>query len=161
MTPQEFYSANVQRWHHNPNGKLRLCGDNIRDHQERCVSLADEFAVIEEHLRNCIRWHDQPEVLLGDLSYTTKIEFKHLAFAWAKAEAEVIQRYNVPYPKTSWDRDVMKFVDRLDAYMTVKKYAPEELANQEWKEARQWLDEMCLKLKFDMEMLRKKVGELS
>lgn len=158
MTPEQFYAANVQRWHCYPNQKMQDCGDNIEDHQVRCLDLACDFTDVCGTLYFAIRWHDQPEVILGDMSFTTKRDFPHLAAAWSVAEDAVIQRFKVPEPRNQWERDVLKFVDNLDAYMMIRKHAPEDLQLEDWKAARRWLLEMCHHLKFDMDLLCEKVG---
>jgi len=131
----EFYSANVSRWHASPVPKMRNCGDNILDHHHRCIAIVWRlFDKPPQTLLNATRWHDQPEVILGDMPFTAKRDFPELTAAWDLAERDVIKRYDVPQPANQWECDVQKMVDRLDAYMMVQVYAPHILNEPDWEE---------------------------
>ena len=135
----EFYSANVSRWHASPVPKMRNCGDNILDHHHRCIAIVWMlFDKPPQTLLNATRWHDQPEVILGDMPFTAKRDFPELTTAWDLAERDVIKRYDVPQPANKWECDVLKMVDRLDAYMMVQVYAPHILNEPDWRDA--WAD---------------------
>ena len=143
----EFYQANVSRWHASPVPEMRNCGDNIKDHHDRCVflfwGLFDNPPIT---LRNAILWHDQPEVILGDMPFTAKRDFPELTAAWDVAEQAVIERYDVPQPANQWERDVLKLVDRMDAYMMVRIHAPHILGEPDWREALYDIDRRADKL---------------
>lgn len=132
----EFYQANVIRWHASPVPEMRNCGDNIKGHQLRCADLVCKlFHKPPRTLCDAILWHDQPEVILGDMPFTTKRDFPQLSAAWDLAEHDVIERYDVPQPANQWESDVLKLVDRMDAYMMVQVYAPHILSEPDWVEA--------------------------
>ena len=135
LTEAEFYAADVNRWHASIVPELRDCGDTIQSHQMRCVGLVSRLITAPERtLIEATRWHDQPEVILGDPPFTAKRDHPEVYAGWSIAEARVIKHYNVPQPATQTERDVIKLVDLLDAYQTVQKFAPFILAEPDWQE---------------------------
>ena len=124
---------NVSRWHHHPMDALRLSGDNITTHQDRCVGLLLRlFPKAPDTLVKATRHHDDPEKWLGDPSYTAKRDFPDLAGAWSRAEAIVIERENIPQPANQWEADVVKLVDLMDAYRWMIKHAPSLILTHDW-----------------------------
>ena len=135
LTEAEFYAGDVRRWHASQVPELRDCGDTIQSHQVRCVWLVKRLITAPERtLIEATRWHDQPEVLLGDMPFLTKRDFPNFAAAWETMECFVVMHYNVPQPTTQTERDMVKLVDLLDAYMIVQKHAPHILDEPDWQE---------------------------
>ena len=133
LSEQQFYAADVRRWHASIVPELRDCGDTIQTHQKRCVGLVGRLIKSPKpSLIRATRRHDQPEVILGDPPFPAKRDFPALAFAWDFAEANVIKQYNVPQPADQWEADVVKLVDRMDAYMTVQNFADHVLGEPDW-----------------------------
>ena len=133
LSETQFYAADVNRWHASVVPELRGCGDTIQTHQMRCVGLVGRlFAAPKSSLIMATRWHDQPEVILGDMPFTAKRDYLSLAFAWDFEEAAVIKQYDVPQPADQWEADVVKLVDRMDAYMTVQMFADHVLMEPDW-----------------------------
>lgn len=159
MTRDEFYAGDAYRWHCYPNQKMRDCKDTIDKHQRRCVDLVCDFVLFPSNeLWDAVRWHDQAEVILGDMPATAKHTYPYLAEVYASAERVVNERYEVPLCANDKDRAILKFVDRLDAYMTVRRYAPEDLEQEPWRAERRWLLEVCHHMQFDMDLLCLKIG---
>jgi hypothetical protein len=134
----------VQRWHASPVEALRLSGDTIDAHQKRCAVLIR--ALIDnppDTLIQAALHHDDPEKWLGDMPFTAKRDFPELAAAYARAESEVIAREGIPQPANEWECRVIKFVDRLDAYLWAGRHAPTVLADDDWEECINWIDGMA------------------
>jgi hypothetical protein len=134
----------VSRWHANPVEALRLSGDTIDAHQKRCVVLIR--ALIDnppDTLIQAALHHDDPEKWLGDMPFTAKRDFPELAAAYARAEEWVIAREGIPQPANEWECRVIKFVDRLDAYLWAGMHAPTVLADDDWEECINWIDGMA------------------
>ena len=135
LTEQQFYTADVNRWHASQVPELRDCGDTIQSHQVRCVWLVKRLITAPDRtLIEATRWHDQPEVILGDMPFLTKRDYTSLAAAWEFVETAVIEFYYVPQLTTQTERDMVKLVDLLDAYMIVQKFAPFILDEPDWQE---------------------------
>lgn len=158
LTTSQFYAGNVRRWH----GYRAMWHSNdcIKSHQVRCVGLVYDFVPDPPStLVEAARWHDQPEVILGDMPFTTKRDWPYLAEVYASAERVVIERYNVPQPDNDWEKQVIKFVDSLDAYEWVLEHAPEELGTRDWFDAAEFLLHECYDLGFDVDLLQYKMGD--
>jgi len=139
---------------------MRECGDNILDHQQRCFELVMDFVLFpSNHLMWAVSYHDQAEVILGDMPFTAKRDWPALAAAYERADAEINDKYGVPQPANDYDRDVIKFVDRLDAYMMVAKHDPALLTLDDWQDAKKDLQTRCASLDFDEELLKLKMKE--
>lgn len=135
LTEQQFYAGDVRRWHASQVPELRDCGDTIQSHQMRCVGLVSRLVKAPARtLIEATRFHDQPEVILGDPPFTVKRDYWMLRDTWNIAEARVIKHYNVPQPATPTEREIVKLVDLLDAYMIVQKFAPHILDEPDWQE---------------------------
>jgi 5'-deoxynucleotidase YfbR-like HD superfamily hydrolase len=83
--------------------------------------------------------HDDPEMWLGDPPFTAKRDFPELAAAYAQAESEVIAREGIPQPANEWEARVIKFVDKLDAYLWALQQAPHVLGQSDWVDALGWM----------------------
>jgi len=160
LTQEQFYKGNVARWHAHQSYAMRKCGDNIRDHHFRCVELVCDFVIHPSgNLMLAVAWHDQAEVILGDMPFTAKRDWPALAAAYERAEAEINDKYNVQQPANDYERDVIKFVDRIDAYMTVAKHDPDLLQLDDWVDAKTDLQNRAQALEFDMDLLNLKIKE--
>lgn len=129
--------SDVNRWHASRSPRLRASGDTIRLHHSRCLAMLEcLWPDAPQSLRDAVKYHDLPEVILGDPPYPTKRAFPKLAAAYAEAEAEVIARYSIPQPKDATEALWVKLVDRIDAYWWVRWKDPDELRTPDWQEAR-------------------------
>ena len=136
LSDQQFYAADVNRWHASIVPELRNCGDTIQSHQMRCLGLVSRlFTAPKSTLVCATRWHDQPEVILGDMPFPAKRDYPGFAAAWDTMERHVIAQYNVPQPASPWERDVVKLVDRMDAYAIALKHAPYVMRDDDWLDA--------------------------
>lgn len=156
LTDKQFYAGNVRRWQSYP--AMWHSNDCIETHQIRCMGLVYDFVPDPPStLVEAARWHDQPEVILGDMPHTAKRDYPYLADVYKSAERVVIERYNVPQPANEWERKVVKFVDSLDAYMMVLEYALDEMKMPDWFRARNDLVNMCSDMRFDAALLFHKI----
>lgn len=160
LTTEQFYNGNVKRWHAHHSQAMRDCGDTIGAHHTRCLGLVYDFCL---HPSDSLLWavfrHDQHEVILGDMPFTAKRDWPSLAAAYERAAAEIDGKYNVPQPANQYECDVIKFVDRLDAYMMVLKHDTALLGDDDWLDARMDLLNLCEALDFDANLLKLKMGE--
>lgn len=100
MNPGQIYrlwQAEVIRWHHSTDHKLRNSGDTIQAHQCRVAQLLDTIFPdwTREEMRQAI-WHDAPESWTGDPSYTAKQRHRVIKDAHDWAEADTAMRYDLP-----------------------------------------------------------------
>lgn len=125
---------NVRRWHYSPSQKLRDSGDTIRAHCQRMVGLGKRlFGDMPDTLINAILYHDDPELWLGDLSPVTKVAFPELATAYLEAEQEVIRKYGIPQPMNVGEREQVKLLDMMDAYMWMLNHDLELVLEEDWR----------------------------
>lgn len=125
--------GDVARWHAHPDSRLRLSGDTINSHQQRCVDLLMRiYPNASQPLIEAVRYHDEAERWLGDMPYMAKQQFSDLAAAMHEAEYCVAMDYGIPQPKTTFDRKMVKIVDRLDAYLWMLDFAPDLAKEKDW-----------------------------
>ena len=133
MTPATIYriwQANVSRWHHNTDHRLRNSGDCIQAHQCRVAQL---LAMIfpdctKDDLLEAIT-HDVAESWTGDISYTAKqIPVIRDAHNWAEAD----RAFRLGIPATANDR--VKLCDGVDALLWANSRAPDTLSGNGWPE---------------------------
>lgn len=128
--------GDVARWHSHPDSRLRLSGDTINGHQQRCVELLLRiYPNASQHLIEAVRYHDEAERWLGDMPYMAKHNFPELADAIRVAEYDVMKKHNIPQPDSTFEKSMLKIVDRLDAYIWMLMHAPDLAERTEWVEA--------------------------
>lgn len=132
MTP--LWRGDVNRWHSHPNRKLRNSGDTVHAHAARCcILLLDLHPNPSAALLSACLMHDAAEGWTGDAPYEAKQRWPMLADALEWAETEVEAQQGIPTPVDQVDRDWIKLVDRLDAYLWMLDCAPEEAASLAWE----------------------------
>lgn len=91
-----LWLAEVNRWHHSTDHKLRNSGDTIQAHQCRVAQLLDGIFPdwTRDEMRQAI-WHDTPESWTGDPSYLAKRQ-PVIKDAHDWAETDVALRYDLP-----------------------------------------------------------------
>lgn len=125
--------GDVARWHAHPDSRLRLSGDTINSHQQRCVDLLMRiYPNASQPLIEAVRYHDEAERWLGDMPYMAKQQFSDLAAAMREAEICIEMDHGIPAPKTTFDRSMVKIVDRLDAYLWMLDCAPDLAKEKDW-----------------------------
>ena len=146
MSVNGIYRAGLtRRWHSNPD----LCHvtDSVAEHSGRCARLLcalhprPSAALLRAALT-----HDDGEAAPGpgDVSGPVKRAYPELSARLDKLEAAARVSLWGPDPDlTTEDRVWLAFVDRLDAYIVARHYAPHILDRDGWPEARVWLDDMA------------------
>lgn len=130
-----LWKRDVNRWHSHPSRKLRNSGDTVHAHAARCcILLLDLHPTASAQLIASCLMHDAAEGWTGDVPYNAKHRWPMLTSALAWAETDVEMQVGVTTPATQKDRDWIKLVDRLDAYLWMLDVAPEEAASFEWQE---------------------------
>ena len=79
--------------------------------------------------------HDLPEFFVGDVPGPGKRDFAALNAALTLAEQGVAWRYG-------WvcgGSERLKFLDRLDAFLWMRRVAPDQARERDWVLARSWL----------------------
>ncbi|CAB4157508.1 hypothetical protein UFOVP681_26 [uncultured Caudovirales phage] len=131
MTPGTIFriwQANVRRWHHSTDHRLRESNDCIQAHQARVAQLV---ALIfpdctKDDLLEAL-FHDVPESWTGDVSYTAK-HVPIIKDAHAFAEADTALRLGLP--STCSDR--VKLCDGIDAILWAASRVSDTLAGNGW-----------------------------
>jgi hypothetical protein len=110
----------VNRWHSNPDPRLRLSGDTVDAHQIRVVTLCHSLAAHMRHdlvrsdLLKAARHHDAAEAVLGDMPKPAKDRFPALAAAYAKAELQVLTEMGLTWNLSRKEADMLHLCDCLD-----------------------------------------------
>lgn len=131
MNPSTIYriwTAEVARWHHSTDHRLRNSMDGIQAHQARVAQLLSMIFpdCTKEDLLAAI-FHDVPESWTGDVSYTAKqIEVIKSAHNWAEADTAL----SLGLPSTCSDR--VKLCDGLDCILWANSRASDILAGNGW-----------------------------
>lgn len=136
MTPENIYriwQAEVARWHHNTDFRLRNGGDTIQAHMCRVAQLgwmifADEWT--RDDFAEAVL-HDVPESWTGDPSYEAKQrEIIKAAHDWA--EADIALRLDLPEMKSPR----VKLCDGIDCILFAASRAPDLMHRKDWQEHR-------------------------
>ena len=131
MTPPDIFriwQAEVARWHHSTDHRLRNSGDGIQAHQARVAQLV---ALIfpdctKEDLLEALT-HDIAESWTGDISYEAKkVEVIRSAHDWAEADTSL--RLGLPVSCN----EKVKLCDGLDAILWCASRAPDALRQSVW-----------------------------
>jgi hypothetical protein len=133
MTPAQIHriwQAEVARWHHSTDHRLRNSGDTIQAHQCRVAQL---LALIfpnctKEELLEAL-FHDAPESWTGDVSYTAKqIPIIKDAHNWA--EADTALRLGLPASTSTR----VKLCDGIDCILWANSRASDTMHANGWPE---------------------------
>lgn len=130
-------SGFVNRWHSNPDARLRNSQDTTAAHSQRVAVLV---AKLWEHLPG--RWrdgsledalvaallHDAPECFVGDAPWTIKRKNARLKLELHTAEEKWLRDIGQPLTVTP----VVVLCDQLDAVLFCKHVAPDLLTTQDW-----------------------------
>jgi 5'-deoxynucleotidase YfbR-like HD superfamily hydrolase len=113
-------TADVNRWHSNPDPRLRKSGDTINAHQVRvanlCSDLCKAMGIVPSYdMMLAARNHDEAERVLGDIPGPAKQRFPALAAAYAKAELEVMTNMGLQWSLSRQEADILDLCDKLDA----------------------------------------------
>lgn len=133
MTPETIYriwQAEVARWHHSTDHRLRNSGDGIQAHQARVAQLvALIFPDCTKQDLISALFHDTPESWTGDPSYSAKqTEVIRSAHDWAEADTAL----RMGLPATSSTR--VKLCDGIDCILWASSRARDTLASNGWPE---------------------------
>jgi len=129
----------VNRWHNNPDARLRNCGDTIRAHQIRVRGLCQDLAgrigrvLAGSDLLYAARYHDAAEAVLGDMPGPTKAKFPEFAAAYEALEKSVLASMGHEWTLTEVERDILWLCDKLDAWLVADSVAT--TGTPEWEAA--------------------------
>lgn len=132
-------ALHVWRWSCNP--AMSHVRDTTGGHSGRMVALAIQFGWMDcadaGELTKAIMFHDAHESELGDPPFGMKEADPKLAKAYAKAASRV----NIAngWVDAGYHTSQVKFLDRLDAYLMAKQFAPHILDREDWFKAHRWL----------------------
>jgi hypothetical protein len=133
MTPAQIlriWRADVRRWHHNTDHRLRESGDGIQAHQARVAHLL--AMIFPDCTKNDLieaLFHDVPESWTGDVSYEAKqAPLLRDAHNWAETDTAL----RLGLPSTTSDR--VKLCDGIDCIIWANSRAPDILNAQGWPE---------------------------
>lgn len=146
LTPPEAWHATfVRRWHAGTAAPyLAHTGDTIGWHGARMAVLARYLwpRCSAELVFACVA-HDLGEYLTGDLPQSFKLMMGDVAEELADAEAQVQADMGMGATLHPGEKDRLRFLDRLDAYLWMQHHAPQLASRQEWRDARKWLVEQA------------------
>lgn len=123
-----WQSGAVNRWHTNPDPRLRNSGDTTAAHQWRVATLVMLLSPDADAatLRAAL-WHDAPECFTGDVPYEAKKEWW---VSTARAEEAWWDDIGLEEPDVP---GIVKLADTLDHLLFCKSVAPDLLARPDWR----------------------------
>jgi hypothetical protein len=127
-------SGFVNRWHSNPDPRLRNAMDTTAAHAQRVAILCDQLFP-SEHKRHVVAamYHDAAECITGDVPYLAKRNHPSLRASLDRAEDQFMADHCV----TSWSDHFyaeIKLCDGLDAILFVQMVAPDLLTRDDFKD---------------------------
>lgn len=128
-------AGHTLRWHAQGNWALQRSGDTVSAHSGRMALLAHHIWPGDSTLIVDCLHHDLPEFFVGDVPGPGKRDFAALNAALVAAEAAVAARYGWSVSKSR----ELKFLDRLDAFLWMRRVAPDQAREREWIVVRMWL----------------------
>ena len=134
MTPPTPWLATfVTRWHSGASAPyLAHTNDRIGGHSGRMGVLALHYwpDCSRDMLVACLT-HDLGEYAVADVPYPAKTDY--LRGMLDDLEAEALSAMGITFPALdSTDRDRLKFLDRLDAYLWADHHAPQLMIRADW-----------------------------
>jgi hypothetical protein len=142
MTPSAaWYATLTPRWHAGDSAPwLARSGDTVGAHGARMAITARQIwpDASPALLWACIA-HDLGEAAAGDAPLAAKSD-PTLKSALDRIEAQALDDMGIAMPLSARDRDRLKYLDRLDAYLWAGHHAPHLHDWPEWRKARAWLD---------------------
>jgi len=142
MTPPwAWYATFTPRWHAGDSAPwLSRTGDAVGWHGARMAILARlTWADASPALIWACIAHDLGEAAAGDAPVAAKAD-PTLAGALDRIEGAAIAAMGMDYPLSARDRDRLKYLDRLDAYLWMQHHAPHLADRDDWRRDRAWLD---------------------
>lgn len=133
MTPSQIFRvwrAEVSRWHHSIDHRLRNSGDTIQAHQCRVAQLLSMIFqdCTKDELLEAIM-HDVAESWTGDVSYTAKqTPIIRDAHNWAEADTAL----RLGLPAVTSPR--VKLCDGIDCILWANSRAPDTMHANGWPE---------------------------
>lgn len=135
---QKWMSGFARRWHMNP--MMSRHDDLVCAHQGRCGQLV--IMLWPDHSIELLRaavTHDAAEIMVGDLSGPFKASGEEVVQKHAQLEDSVLRAMGFAQDLTDLDRERLRFVDQLDAYLFVQLHCPQEVTRNGWTKVGDWL----------------------
>ena len=126
-------SGFVNRWHRDPDPRLRNAMDLTAAHSQRVAVLCDQLFPGQRkgHVIAAL-YHDAPECMTGDVPYNAKRDWPMIAAALERAEQWFNDAHGIDLPWAD-DHAKVKLCDGLDAIMFAQMVAPDALARDDFK----------------------------
>ena len=131
----------VRRWH--TNVAMAHVVDTVGDHAGRVVSWLRKNApdsVLSAELIHAAECHDDGEWLTGDIPPAAKLEMPPAVREWWTAQERVgrvvVHGHDPLEGLSRMEEQWLALADKVDAYLTVQRHAPDDLRKSEWQEAR-------------------------
>lgn len=144
-----YLSGEVRRWHANP--AMAGCVQTDADHQGRSAQLLVAlFPQASPALIRAVLMHDVGELVAGDVPKTCKAGHPALKAALDAVEDAARAEIAGELPwLTEEERQIAKFIDRLEAYCFVALHKPAELfrSGSGWDKDRAFLIGEAIRLK--------------
>jgi len=155
-----WYASLTPRWHAGDSAPwLARSGDTVGAHGARMAVMAkriwpDASAAL---IWACIV-HDLGEAVAGDAPMSAKSD-PTLKAALDRIEAQAMDDMGLDMPLSAQDRDRLKYLDRLDAYLWMQHHAPQLVEWDAWQEARKWLTRQWIVLVADARRATQEAAE--
>ena len=140
MTLDTLWRATfLRRWHRNP--ELAHTADTLAGHQGRVALIIDHYwpSARKELIVAALK-HDLQESRIGDVCGQAKRDFPALRAELDKAEAQTARDMGITLNLSPGEERMLKFADKLDAFMWARHHAPHVLEQDDWQKAIRWLD---------------------
>lgn len=140
MTLDTLWRASfVRRWHSNAD----LCHtvDPIVGHSGRVAIIINHYwPKCRKELILAAIHHDLPEYITGDVRGDTKRANPALNAELSTVEAKAARDMGITLNLSPGEERMLKFADKLDAFMWARHHAPHVLEQDDWQKAIRWLD---------------------
>jgi 5'-deoxynucleotidase YfbR-like HD superfamily hydrolase len=121
-------TADINRWHSNPDPRLRNSGDTVSAHHKRVASLCQSLAawighvLTDSDLLHAALNHDAAEAVIGDMPAPAKARFPALALEYALAEKAVLAEMGLYWTLTNYEAEMLHLCDKLDAFIWARNH---------------------------------------
>lgn len=141
-TPKQWLATFTRRWHTHPH--LSATNDPVGYHSGRMAALALHYwpDCSRDLLVACI-CHDLGEAATGDIPAMVKRNNEYFADQAEWIETDALAEMGMDYEVDEVDRDRLKFLDSLDAYLWARHNAPHLMFDHEWIMAHEWLESVA------------------